>query len=113
MATESPYPRGPMPDYTPYREFEALARRFEQFERKQVGETLARLEERQLVHNDRLGKLEITIASIDMNVEQLQKSEMARAGFRLGTKELVVMLGVVVGMAGTIVAIIVAIGLGH
>lgn len=109
MATDSPYPRGPTPDFVPYREFEALARRFEQFERKQVGETLARLEERQQVQNDRLGKVELTVASIDMNLEQLQKSETARAGFRLGSKELVVMMVTVIGGVGSVVAIVVAI----
>lgn len=110
MATEPPYPRS-TPDFVPYREFEQLARRVGFIEQKAIGEAIVRLEERQNVLVSRIGQVEVTLSKVDTNVEQLQKSEMARAGFRLGTKELVVMMGVVIGMIGTVVAVVVAVGL--
>jgi hypothetical protein len=110
VATEPPYPRS-TPDFVPYREFEQLARRVGFIEQKAIGEAIVRLEERQNVLVSRIGQVEVTLSKVDTNVEQLQKSEMARAGFRLGTKELVVMMGVVIGMIGTVVAVVVAVGL--
>lgn len=113
MATESPYPRGPTPDYVPYREFEAFVRRFERLETKQLGETIARLEERQQTQSVQLGKLEVLVTAIDNNVEALQKAETQRIGFRLGTKGLIgVAAGLVAIFGGIVAAVLALAGLG-
>jgi tetrahydromethanopterin S-methyltransferase subunit G len=108
VSTETPYPRS-TPDFVPYREFEQLMRRVGYIEQKQIGEAIVRLEERMHVTGDRVTRIEQSVASIDHNLEQLQKAETTRAGFRLGTKELVIMVGVVVTILGTIIAAAVAV----
>jgi hypothetical protein len=110
---ESPYPRGPIPDFVPYREFEALVRRFERLEARSLGESITRLEERQQAQGLQLAKLEVLVASIDANVEALQKAETQRLGFRLGTKGVIAVAAAIVGILGGIIGAVLALaGLG-
>lgn len=104
---EPPYPSGS--DFVPYREFLQWTDRVKLMEQRQIGETLVRLEERQNQQGQRLAAVESTVVRIDENVEKLQSSETQRAGFRIGTKELVLMLGATVAILGTIITAAVAI----
>lgn len=106
---EPPYPRGPTPDYVPYREFEALVRRFERLETRQLGEAITRLEERQQAQSVQLGKIELTLASVEARAEALQQAETQRLGFRLGTKGIIAVSAAIVGIFGGIIGTIVAI----
>jgi len=110
---EPPYPRGPLPDFVPYREFEALVRRFERLETRQLGEAITRLEERQQAQSVQLGKMELVLASVEARAEALQVAETQRLGFRLGTKGVIAVAAAIVGIFGGIIGAVLALaGLG-
>lgn len=106
---DPPYPGPRDGDYVPYREFEALVRRFERLETRQLGEAITRLEERQQAQNVQLGKIEVTLASVEARAEALQKAETQRLGFRLGTKGVIAVTGAIVAIFGGIVGTVIAI----
>lgn len=105
---EPPYPTPRDGDFVPYREFDALARRFDRLESKQVGEALVRLEERQQQQGIQLAELRISCTQIDAKVGGLQEAETKRVALKLGTKGLIAFIVGLVGLAGTIVGIVVA-----
>lgn len=104
---DPPYPAGG--DAVPYREFAQLSRRVDMLEQRAIGETLVRLEERQANQGQRLGSLEQAVHTMASQVDRIEKAETQRAGFRLGTKELLLAIGAFVTIIGTIVAVVVAV----
>jgi hypothetical protein len=105
---DSPYPGPRDGDYVPYREFEQLARRVERIETKQIGESLVRIEERQQTQRDLQADMGRDIAEIKGDVADLKDAETKRVALKLGTKGLVAFIIGLVGLAGTIVGIVVA-----
>lgn len=105
---EPPYPTGRDGDFVPYREFDALARRFDRFESKQFGETMVRVEERQLAQSGQITDLRLAMQSMATDIATLKDAETKRVALKLGTKGLVAFIVGLVGLAGTIVGIIVA-----
>lgn len=109
---EPPYPRGGDGDFVTTREFEQLARRVERIETKQIGESLVRVEERQQNQATMLAEMKLTQQQMAHDISTLKDAETKRVALKLGTKGLIAFIVGLVGLAGTIVGIIVALASG-